>query len=122
VQDALFETGFYWRVDLILTAFFASPSAPAITNSTMIFKKNQKPLNGTCAVDTLTGYAMSTHFTIECTGWYDEDGYVTKYEFMGIKINFKLLNEAHKEANLICENHVVLSNPPRKSKPVHPGV
>lgn len=51
--------------------------------NTIILKTNQNPYNGTCFVDPLRGRALETIFTIECTDWIDDDGYIIFYRFIG---------------------------------------
>ncbi len=62
----------------------------------MILKTNQPPYNGSCIAYNNTGEPLSTNFTIICSKWLDDDGYITQYEYwckyMNIynKISFKI--------------------------------
>ena len=69
-----------WQVQL-------SINADNVTGvSSMIYKTNSLPTNGTCSVSPSSGLALSTYFVISCSGWVDPDGSVTRYDYYG-KIN-----------------------------------
>ena len=73
-----------YKVILMLT----TKSNVAELNSTftddLILLTNSKPYNGTCELDTYSGYALDTVFTVTCTDWVDDDGFVANYEFFSI--------------------------------------
>lgn len=72
----------YWKVEL--TAETISNGVPKSGTGTIVLKTNQPPYNGTCTViSSLRGYALESNFTINCTNWIDDDGYITTYEFFG---------------------------------------
>lgn len=77
----------YWKVELT-----AETVVNGIVKSgfgTIVLKTNQPPYNGTCSVvSDLKGYALETDFTVNCTGWIDDDGYITTYQFFGIIFKF----------------------------------
>lgn len=56
--------------------------------SSIIFKTNQSPYNGTCfLIGNQTGYALETYFNLQCSNWIDADGYITFYKIYGNYIN-----------------------------------
>ena len=73
----------FWQVQL-------SISADNMTGvSSMIYKTNSLPTNGSCSVSPSSGLALSTYFVISCAGWIDPDGSVTRYDYYGKKQYFK---------------------------------
>lgn len=56
------------------------------TNSStlsILFRKNTRPFNGTCQVDSNKGFAFHTYFRITCQDWTDLDGLIIRYEYFG---------------------------------------
>ncbi|XP_035695813.1 polycystic kidney disease protein 1-like 2 [Branchiostoma floridae] len=53
--------------------------------STMFFQINTPPTPGTCEVSPLVGMTLQDTFTLNCTGWYDEDG-IDRYQIYGESI------------------------------------
>lgn len=75
----------YWKVELYTETVNNGEIKSGMGR--IVLKTNQGPYNGTCYVKTeLTGYALETDFTVNCTGWIDDDGYITQFEFFGICI------------------------------------
>jgi hypothetical protein len=70
---------------LQITAF--NPGLVLNGTTTINFKLNQQPYNGTCEVDLYDGYALETNFQITCANWYDIDGYITRYEYFAMFAN-----------------------------------
>ena len=58
----------------------------------IILKTNQAPYNGSCFYvgNQTTGYALETYFTVNCTEWIDDDGFIVGYEFFGEAATFFL--------------------------------
>lgn len=81
----------YWKVELLTTTIVNGESKSGIGK--IVLKTNQPPYNGSCSVVTNSkGYALETNFTINCTGWIDDDGFVSIYEYFGKMINFMKIN------------------------------
>ena len=81
----LYGKCFYWKVDFQIQTF--KYGIWINSTSSMTLKINQAPINGTCFVDLLNGYALSTIFTITCMNWVDIDGYITRYEYFAAFMN-----------------------------------
>lgn len=80
-----YENTTFWKIELLTTTIVNGESRSGIGR--IILKTNQAPYNGTCSVVTsLKGYALETNFTINCTDWIDEDGFITSYEYFGKKL------------------------------------
>ncbi|CAF1108215.1 unnamed protein product [Adineta ricciae] len=56
-----------WKFEVIYTF------PTAISVSSLNFLINQPPFNGSCSIDSLNG-TTSSHFTVSCSNWFDEDG------------------------------------------------
>ncbi len=70
-----------WKVQLLTTTLSQSGYATGL--SSIIIQLNQLPTNGSCSANPLSGYASSTNFVINCTGWTDPDGYIVQYSYFG---------------------------------------
>jgi hypothetical protein len=58
-----------------------------------VFKVNQLPNNGFCNVSPSSGQSFTTLFQITCHGWLDPDGYIERYEYLGLmNLFFNLFN------------------------------
>ena len=51
--------------------------------SSLVFKVNQLPSNGSCTVSPTSGQILTTLFQITCTNWADPDGSIERYEYFG---------------------------------------
>ncbi len=71
----------YWRVELKISK---GQGTSGFGIASITFLKNQLPANGYCLLDKYNGTSLSTQFNIKCLGWIDPDGYVERYEFLGI--------------------------------------
>lgn len=68
-------------------------STTTTSNPLIIVVPPQIPQGGTCTIDQSSGNALQTLFTITCSGWYDPDGTIVKYEyFVSYKNNQSILN------------------------------
>ena len=76
-----YSSVFYWKIEM--TVLTTTDSVIKSGKSELILKINQVPFNGTCDIDQLNGLALETSFTIICSNWIDEDGYIINYEFYG---------------------------------------
>ena len=56
--------------------------------SSIIFRLNKLPRNGQCSIDIDNGFAMRTFFKIKCINWVDDDGDVTRFEYLGTALLF----------------------------------
>ena len=70
----------YWRFE-VLYQFQQGQSA-----SSMYFKINQRPSNGSCSITPLNG-TITTLFTIVCSNWSDENE-IKDYSFYGFFLFF----------------------------------
>ena len=52
-----------------------------------LFKTNQIPRDGSCAIDKAFGLSSLTYFTVNCTGWTDPDGSIVSYELYSTFLN-----------------------------------
>ena len=73
-QHANYSKISYWKVDLWINN---------AGRSSLIFKINETPKNGFCAIDKYNGTSMDTYFQIICSNWIDLDGKITRYEYFG---------------------------------------
>ena len=96
----------YWKVDFQIQTF--KYGIWLNTTTSMILKINQAPINGTCFVDLLEGYALSTLFTITCLNWIDIDGYITRYEYFA-----KFLNDSNPIALNYNEEGILYTQLPQ---------
>ena len=96
----------YWKVDFQIQTF--KYGIWLNTTTSMILKINQAPINGTCSVDLLEGYALSTLFTITCLNWVDIDGYITRYEYFA-----KFLNDSNPIALNYNEEGILYTQLPQ---------
>ncbi len=72
----------YWKAELTVFTTINEKNTSGI--SSIIFKSNQIPYNGTChLIGNLTGYALDTYFKLKCSDWVDDDGYITFYKIYG---------------------------------------
>jgi hypothetical protein len=71
----------YFRV--LLTISTITNNVVANSTTSMILKKDSAPANGRCSVNTTTGYAMVTDFSIKCSNWTSDDGMIVQYEYYG---------------------------------------
>lgn len=105
----LYPSVIYWRVDFEIKALGLNNLFANGTGS-MNLKINEKPFNGSCKINSTSGYTLIDYFLIECSDWIDNDGYIARYEYFGkfknketnIKISFLIL--------LILKNFVCLNN------------
>ncbi|RMZ96558.1 hypothetical protein BpHYR1_021088, partial [Brachionus plicatilis] len=58
-----------------ITIQFSDSSIPN-GSAVMNLKVNEKPFNGSCISEPTQGFALLTNFTIRCSGWTDNDGYI----------------------------------------------
>ena len=83
-MPALFENNsaiIFWKLELKITLnYFATGS------SSIVFKVNQLPNNGSCNVSPSFGQSFTTLFQITCDGWLDPDGYIERYEYLGLNL------------------------------------
>ena len=68
----------YWRVDFTVTNQVGTGLA------SLILKTNKLPAHGNCSVSPTIGKSLFTFFNVRCWNWTDQDGQITKYEYMGI--------------------------------------
>ena len=54
--------------------------------SSLVFRVNQLPSNGSCTVRPTSGQILTTLFQITCTNWEDPDGSIERYEYFGKEI------------------------------------
>lgn len=96
-------TMFKIQVDIVQT----SQSDNVSTNYTTfeLFQLNQPPYNGTCSIEPTIGVALSTIFVITCQDWIDNSGSVSKYEYFGKLIEYRI-NE-HESSNFGFYSNVV---------------
>lgn len=88
ILNSLFESNpltFRWKVEFTLTTISQS-SGITTGKSSLIVQINQMPKHGSCNISRTQGYSAETEFTIECTNWADDDGYIKKYLFSGNEI------------------------------------
>ncbi len=78
----------YWKASLTITKYMEE-GVSINSSSSLSFKINKVPVNGTCMINLKNGTALYTLFTIICDDWVDPDGKITRYEYMG---NFNLFN------------------------------
>ena len=71
----------FWKVE-----FRATVNESVFGTSSIIFKTNQVPYNGSCSVDKSDGISLSDYFTLRCENWIDSDGTIQSYEFFGNRI------------------------------------
>jgi len=71
----------YWRFEVV----YKFPNESSL--SALNFVINQPPENGSCSIDPPNG-TTTTLFTINCTGWIDEDN-IKDYSFYRENIFFK---------------------------------
>jgi hypothetical protein len=57
--------------------------------SSLFFYVNRLPEGGSCSITPNTGIALSTNFTLTCSGWTDPDGSISQYQYFGIVFSFK---------------------------------
>jgi hypothetical protein len=69
-----------WKIDfnVLTTSYYGGTG---FGKSSIIIGINELPTNGTCSISPLSGMTGNTSFTIQCTQWYDPDGYIAKYEY-----------------------------------------
>jgi hypothetical protein len=79
----------YWRI--VANADTTDKNEIKSGTGAIILKTNQSPYNGTCQIDNYVGYPLETNFTITCSRWIDDDGYITQYEFWG-ESKYKSIN------------------------------
>ena len=69
-----------WRIELVIQSTFQDNST-TYGLAVMNLKINEKPYNGSCLLNTTTGFALYTYFEIECGNWTDNDGFIVRYEY-----------------------------------------
>ena len=69
----------YWKIEVNVDTTVNDEVMTAV--GSMVLKTNQPPYNGSCVVYNNTGEALSTNFSIVCSKWLDDDGYITQYEY-----------------------------------------
>ena len=68
----------FWKVNLVIVV-----NGEKNGSTSVIFKLNKLPRDGSCSVNLVNGTAMLTYFTVYCKDWIDDDGFVKKYEYFG---------------------------------------
>lgn len=81
ITSALFQTysNVFWKVELTVSTLING----VIRNGSneLILKQNDLPQNGSCFVSPLSGVSFETNFTVNCSNWYDSDGFISSFEF-----------------------------------------
>ncbi|RNA19749.1 polycystic kidney disease 1-like 2 [Brachionus plicatilis] len=77
----LVKNALFWKVDVDITTVFENKNSSAIGSTSLFLKINEKPFNGSCRLNTHSGFALHTFFAIQCKDWLDNDGYVIRYEY-----------------------------------------
>eukprot|EP00058_Branchiostoma_floridae_P020618 XP_002606108.1 hypothetical protein BRAFLDRAFT_88018 [Branchiostoma floridae] len=67
--------------------------------STMFFQINTPPTPGTCEVSPVVGMTLQDTFTLNCTGWYDEDG-IDRYQIYVRENSSVLASELNNQLNV----------------------
>ena len=68
----------FWKIELVITL-----NQIITGSSSLIFKLNDLPQEGSCIINPKNGTAFLTYFSIFCQNWYDTDGIIQKYEYYG---------------------------------------
>ena len=81
ISPALFQNNsaiIFWKIELEITLNYVATGV-----SSLVFKVNQLPSNGSCTVSPTSGQILTTLFQITCTNWADPDGSIERYEYFG---------------------------------------
>ena len=85
-MPALFQNNsaiIFWKIELEITLNYVATGV-----SSLVFRVNQLPSNGSCTVRPTSGQILTTLFQITCTNWEDPDGSIERYEYFGKLIYF----------------------------------
>lgn len=97
VSNSIFlnnESILYWKAVLSIS-LSNFDDLISIGDTSIIFKINQIPVNGSCNVDLLDGRVLESYFTIKCFDWIDNDGKIVKYEYFGKFFTRNLENQSN---------------------------
>lgn len=95
----------YWNVTLRI---MVDNDPSTIGQSSLVFKVNSPPENGTCNTNLIQGESLSSLFKITCLNWADKDGYIMFYEYSSkaknIILLFKICRRIHRRNFVSCFN------------------
>ena len=77
-----FPNAYKWKVELHLKTY-SYTNGLSVGSSSIVLHSNRLPRSGYCLISPGAGISHDTWFTITCSNWVDDDGWIAKYSYYG---------------------------------------